>query len=82
LIEVVAHKEHKPHHVHPGDILVDDYDVNTKAWEEAGGISILFENSIQAIIALNKHIQADTQLFEMALSCARNNTRIDRSMLL
>lgn len=26
---------------HPGDILIDDFERNTKAWEKAGGVAIL-----------------------------------------
>ncbi len=40
-INITLRKE-KPNFAAPGNILIDDYDVNIRQWEKAGGIGILF----------------------------------------
>lgn len=49
----------KPLFMHePGDILIDDFERNTKAWEAEGGIAILHRSFEQTERALMDHVQA------------------------
>jgi 5'(3')-deoxyribonucleotidase len=45
---VVKRKRDKTLYVRPGNILVDDFDVNTDRWTKAGGEAVLFVNAAQA----------------------------------
>ena len=49
----VSGSKYKPLFMHaPGDILIDDYEKNTAAWQAEGGISILHKNFEQTAIDL------------------------------
>lgn len=43
----------KSAHGKPGDILIDDYNKNRKAWEDMGGIFILHVTALQSLISLS-----------------------------
>lgn len=46
---------HKPQYMEkPGDVLVDDFIVNVRRWERAGGTAIHYWNAAQAIHDLNQ----------------------------
>lgn len=49
----------KPDHAHPRAILIDDDEKNIKAWEEKGGIGILYTSAPQTIKKLKAIFNAD-----------------------
>lgn len=52
---------HKPLFMHAnGDVLIDDFEKNTQAWQAAGGVAILhrsFEETAAAIRALAEEVR-------------------------
>ena len=47
----------KPLFMHaPGDILIDDFERNTKAWEKEGGIAILHKDFVTTGRELDRHL--------------------------
>lgn len=49
-------RANKGEHAKPGDILIDDYDLNIQRWIDAGGIGIKFTNALQAFDDLFPHL--------------------------
>lgn len=57
LVLPVRGSENKPLFMHqPGDILIDDWGKNTRAWEAAGGTAIKHENFEQTAAELEWHL--------------------------
>ena len=73
LVKIVAHKKEKAQYAKTGDILIDDFEANIKAWREAGGIGILFKSAAQAISELQEYMKTDEKFFKLALACAEND---------
>jgi len=51
---IVPDAKLKQQYAGPGNILVDDYEVNIDQWRAAGGIGILYEDAAQTIRELNQ----------------------------
>ena len=65
-IHIVAHREEKAAYARPGAILVDDHKLNIEDWNAAGGIGIFFEDAVQVIEELQKHINAPESYYNTA----------------
>lgn len=72
-IHIVAHREEKAPFARPGDILIDDHKLNIADWNAAGGIGIFFEDAVQAIEELQKHLKTPEQYYTTARIFADKN---------
>jgi len=51
---IICPSRDKSHYMEPGDVIIDDYIKYKTAWEEKGGIFILYQNNQQALEELWK----------------------------
>jgi hypothetical protein len=60
---------------------VDERQANIDAWNTAGGIGILYTNSIQAMFDIQKHLDTPEHYFQTALEAATNDGLVNAAQI-
>jgi 5'(3')-deoxyribonucleotidase len=71
-VKIVSDAIEKRQYANVASILVDNRQMNIDQWREAGGIGILFENTLQAMKELNLHIRGPVRLFNRTMQLIQN----------